>query len=315
MNFQQLRIVRETARRNFNLSEVAEALFTSQPGVSKHIKDLEDELGVELFVRKGKRLLGLTEPGKELLVIVERMLLDAKNIKNLAEQFSNRDEGQLVIATTHTQARYALPSVVTQFKQAFPKVHLVLHQGSPEEIAKMMLEGQADIGIATEALGEVPDLVSFPFYQWRHAVIVPDGHPLAKVEALTLAAIAEHPLVTYHQGFTGRSRIDAAFAEAGLLPDVVMSALDADVIKTYVELGLGVGIIASLSFDPERDRGLRKLAGDDLFPINTTHIAIRRGHYLRGFAYRFVELCSPTLTETLVRATVQTNNRGGEAEL
>ena len=300
MNFQQLRIIRETVRRDFNLTEVANALFTSQSGVSKHIKDLEDELGVELFVRKGKRLLGLTAPGKELVVMVERMLLDAANIKRLAEQYSTRDEGQLTVATTHTQARYALPKVVTEFKRAFPKVHLKLHQGSPGEIVQMLLDGEADIGVATEALAEVAELASFPYYGWHHSVIVPAGHPLEAVQPLTLAAIAEFPVITYHEGFTGRARIDQAFAAAGLVPDVVISALDADVIKTYVELGLGVGILAAMAFNPARDGELRELESAHLFPQNVTRIAVRRGHYLRGFAYRFIALCAPELSEEKV---------------
>ena len=310
MNFQQLRIIRETVRRNFNLTEVANALFTSQSGVSKHIKDLEDELGIELFVRKGKRLLGLTDPGKELVVMVERMLLDAGNIKRLAEQYSNRDEGRLTVVTTHTQARYALPKVVAAFKQAYPKVHLRLHQGSPEEIASMLRDGQADIGIATEALADAAELASFPFYSWHHSVIVPAGHPLEAVQPLTLQAIAEFPLITYHEGYTGRSAIDKAFAAAGLTPDVAMSAMDADVIKTYVELGLGVGIVASMAFQPGREGELRQLDCSHLFPANTTRIAVRRGHYLRGFAYRFIAMCSPTLTEASVRSHVAPAENG-----
>lgn len=309
MNFQQLRIIRETVRRNFNLTEVANALFTSQSGVSKHIKDLEDELGIELFVRKGKRLLGLTDPSKELVSIVERMLLDAKNIKHLAEQFSNRDEGQLTVATTHTQARYALPEVVTQFKKSFPKVHLKLHQAGPPEIVDLLLDGQADIGIATESIEGVPELVSFPYYTWHHAVIVPAGHALEQLQPLTLEAIAEYPIVTYHEGFTGRGRIDRIFSDAGLSPDIVMSALDADVIKTYVELGLGIGIIASMAYVPQRDSNLRLLECQHLFAQNTTRIAIRRGHYLRGFAYRFIELCSQELSEIRVREALQSDKR------
>jgi LysR family cys regulon transcriptional activator len=303
MNFQQLRIIRETVRQNFNLTEVANALFTSQSGVSKHIKDLEDELGVELFIRKGKRFLGMTDPGKELLVIVERMLLDAGNIKRLAEQFSQRDEGQLTIATTHTQARYALPQVVTAFKRAYPKVHLVLLQASPDELVRLLLSGEADIGIATEAVADEGELVSFPYYEWQHCVIAPPEHPLHK-QPLTLEALAEYPIVTYHQGFTGRARIDRAFAEAGLVPDIVMAALDADVIKSYVELGLGVGIVASMAVDPLRDRELAVVRGEPLFGAQTTRIAIRRGHYLRSFAYRFIELCSDGLSEETVRRSL-----------
>lgn len=305
MNFQQLRIIRETVRQNFNLTEVANALFTSQSGVSKHIKDLEDELGVELFVRKGKRLLGLTEPGQELVGIVERILLDTQNIKKLGEQFSNKDKGQLSVATTHTQARYALPKVVTEFKKEFPKVNLVLHEASPTEIVAMLLSGQADIGIATEALQDSDELSTFPYYSWHHGVVVPAGHPLESERKLTLEAIAEFPLITYQQGFTGRGRIDEAFAKATIEPEIVMAALDADVIKTYVELGLGIGIIASMAFEPGHDPHLRLLDAKHLFEKNTSRIAVRRGTYLRGYAHRFVQLCSPVLTESAIRSATE----------
>jgi len=301
MNFQQLRIIREAVRCNFNLTEVGNALFTSQSGVSKHIKDLEDELGVELFVRKGKRLLGLTDPGRELLEIVERILLDANNIKNLVEQYSHRDEGQLTVVATHTQARYSLPKVITDFKKSFPKVHLKLHQAGPAEIVTLLLSGEADIGVATEALHDVKQLDTFPYYTWHHALIVPVGHPLERVQPLTLQALAEYPIVTYHEGLTGRAKIDRAFAAAGVLPDISMSALDSDVIKTYVELGLGIGIVASMSFNAVKDTELHLLQCDHLFEANTTYIALRRGHYLRSFAYRFIELCSPKLDEATIR--------------
>ncbi|ADL55930.1 CysB family HTH-type transcriptional regulator [Gallionella capsiferriformans] len=304
MNFQQLRIIREAVRCNYNLTEVGSALFTSQSGVSKHIKDLEDELGVELFVRKGKRLLDLTDPGRELLQIVERILLDANNIKNMVEQYSQRDEGQLTVVATHTQARYALPKVITDFKKTYPKVHLKLHQASPNEIVTMLLSGEADIGMATEALADVTKLDSFPFYTWHHAVIVPVGHPLEQVKPLTLQALAEYPIVTYHEGLTGRAKIDQAFLDAGVTPDISMSALDSDVIKTYVELGLGIGIIASMAFNPAKDSDLRLLQCEHLFGVNTTYIALRRGHYLRSFAYRFIELCSPKLDEAVIRAGI-----------
>src|SRR5262245_24339854 len=230
MNFQQLRIVRETVRRNFNLTEVANSLFTSQSGVSKHIKDLEDELGVELFVRRGKRLTGLTDPGKEMIAVVERILVDTANIKRLGEQFSNREQGQLVIATTHTQARYVLPHVVAGFRLAYPKVRLTLHQGSPTEIAAMVGGGDADIGLCTETLRDAPSLTTFPFYSWHHGVAVPKGHALERVRPLTLEAISEWPIITYHEGFTGRQNVDQTFAEAGLEPDIVMSAMDTDVL-------------------------------------------------------------------------------------
>ena len=313
MNFQQLRIIREAVRRNFNLTEVANALYTSQSGVSRHIKDLEDELGVELFVRRGKRLLGLTGPGQELVPIVERLLLDAKNIKRLADQFSQRDEGDLTIATTHTQARYALPPVVVKFKEAFPNVRMILHQASPKEIMSMLLEGSADIGVATEALEDNPEIAAFPYYSWEHAVIVPAGHPLAADEPMTLEKIAEWPIITYDAGFTGRPHIDAAFQAAGIEPDIVMTALDADVIKTYVELGLGVGIIASMAYDGSRD-SVKLLASENLFARNTSRIAVRRGRYLRGYAYKFIELCSPELTEMAVRTKLAPEDNGVASE-
>ena len=273
--------------------------------MSKHILDLEDELGIELFVRKGKRLLGLTEPGKELLAIVERILLDTKNIKQLGEQYSQTDKGQLTIATTHTQARYALPKVVGQFKQRFPKVHLALHQGSPQEIVEMLLDGRADIGIATEALDQQSELVTFPYYSWQHTAVAPKGHPLEGKANISLEDIAEYPIVTYHEGFTGRKSIDATFAKIGITPDIVMSALDADVIKTYVELGLGIGVIASMAYQIDRDSKLTLLDTATLFEKNTTQIALRKGYFLRGFAYEFIELCSPDLSEAKIKAALK----------
>ena len=301
MNFQQLRVIREAARRQFNLTEAATALNTSQSGVSKHIKDLEDELGVELFIRKGKRLLGLTEPGEEVLAVAERILTDAASIKKLGQQYAARGAGHLTIATTHTQARYALTDVVRQFRAAFPKVRLSLHQGSPPEIAHMVANGDAEIGIATETLSLTPQLATFPYYDWSHGIIVPKGHELESARPLTLEAIAEHPIITYHEGFTGRRNIDGAFEAAGLSPDIVMSAMDTDVLKTYVALGLGVGIIASVGFQDTCDRDLQFLPAAELFPTNTTWIAVRRGGFLREFAYRFIELCSSELDEATVK--------------
>lgn len=305
MNFQQLRFVREAVRRNFNLTDVAAALYATQPGVSRAIKELEDELGVELFVRRGKRLIGLTEPGRALIDVVDRMLTDAQNLRNIAERFSADESGSLVLATTHTQARYALPPVIKQFKARYPRVHLGLHQGSPQQIADMVSKGQADIGISTEALNSFPDLVTFPCYTWHHAVIVPAGHPLAGVKPLTLEAIAEHPVITYDEAFTGRSHIDAAFAQAGLAPDIVLTAIDADVIKTYVEVGLGVGIVASMAFDPARDQSLELLDAAHLFEPNTTRLGVRRGSFLRGYATEFIRLFAPGVNESDLKAVFE----------
>ena len=292
MNFQQLRIIRETVRQNFNLTEASAALYTSQSGVSKHIKDLEDELGVQLFVRKGKRLLGLTEPGQALLNIVERMLIDADNIKRLADDFNQKDESTLTIATTHTQARYVLPPIVNLFKKEFPKVHLILQQGSPLEIAEMLLNGEADIGIATESLTTEENLISVPYYTWHHSIITPPNHPLTQQKDIQLTDLAKYPLITYHGGFTGRSKIDQAFTDAKIDADIVMSALDADVIKTYVELGMGVGIVHDVAYDQERDYRLEQIE-TELFGTNTTWIAVRKSHLLRGYGYEFISLCSP----------------------
>lgn len=305
MNLQQLKIVRETVRQDFNLTAVAEALYTSQPGVSRHIRDLEDELGVELFLRRGKRLLGLSEPGKELLVLVERMLIDANNIKRLADQYSQVDIGQLTIVTTHTQARYSLPPIVNQFRSLYPKVHLHLHQGSPSEINQMLLDGQADIGIATEVLGNENDLIALPFYSWRHCVVVNRDHPLAALTHPTLKDVADYPVITYHEGFTGRLKVDQAFEKAGLNPEIAISALDADVIKTYVDLGLGVGVIASMAFNPDNDRTLKVLELSDEFPLNTTCIAVRKGNYLRSYANKFIELCNSELGERKLKELLQ----------
>ncbi|EPF77329.1 CysB family HTH-type transcriptional regulator [Acinetobacter rudis] len=294
MNFQQLRIIRETVRQNFNLTEASAALYTSQSGVSKHIKDLEDELGVQLFVRKGKRLLGLTEPGQALLSIVERMLIDADNIKRLADNFNKVDEGTLTIATTHTQARYVLPPIVNAFKQLFPKVHLVLQQASPVEITELLLLGEVDIGIATESLTNEDNLASIPFYNWKHSIILPQDHPLAQLEPeqITLEKLAEYPIITYHGGFTGRSKIDLSFEQANLQANIVMAALDADVIKTYVELGMGIGIVNDVAYDLERDHRLKQIP-TELFGLNTTWIAVRKGHLLRGYGYEFISQCIP----------------------
>lgn len=308
MNFQQLRIIRETVRQNFNLTEAANVLLTSQSGVSKHIRDLEDELGFEIFVRRGKRLLGLTDPGREVAAAVERILLETQNLEDLSSNIAKRDSGSLVVATTHTQARYSLPTVIAEFKKAFPDVRLTLKQLSPKDIASVLLEGRADVGIATDTLEHNADILTFPFFSWEHAVVVPKAHPLTRQKKVTLDAVAAHPIITYDEGLTGRARIDHAFQEHGLVPEVAMMALDADVIKAYVELGMGVGIIAAMAFDPVRDAALRLLSTPGLFETNTSSIAVRRGRFLRGYVYRFIEMCAPDITESRVRAAERAAN-------
>jgi LysR family cys regulon transcriptional activator len=300
MNFQQLRALREAVRHGFNLTSAAENLHTSQPGVSKQIKELEGELGVTVFVRHGKRLVGLTEPGQAVLAIAERILEDAENLRRVGREFTTADVGTLTVATTHTQARYALPKVVSEFRRRFPKVRLVLHQGNPPQLAQMVLAGDADLAIATEALDHYAGLLALPGYTWSHCVVVPALHPLLGMGKLTLEALSHYPIVTYDPAFSGRTHIDEAFTAHGLTPDIVLSAIDADVIKTYVELGLGVGIIASVAFDQERDRNLISLDAAHLFPPNTTRVAIRRGRNLRGFAFAFIELFSPKLTRSVI---------------
>ncbi|MGE5453078.1 MAG: CysB family HTH-type transcriptional regulator [Acidobacteriota bacterium] len=306
MNFQQLRSVREAVRQGFNLTEVAQVLHTSQPGVSRQIRELEDELGIELFIRVGKRLTGLTEPGAQVLPIIERLLADSDNLRNAARDFSAHDSGPLSIAATHSQARYALPAAVRDFRQLYPQVTLSLHQGSPKQIAEMLLSGEADVAIATEALAQYDQLVTLPCYRWTHSVVVPIGHPLLDGQALTLERLAKYPLVTYDAGYTGRSHIDQAFDRAGIHPSIVLTAMDADVIKTYAELGLGVGIVASIAYDEERDRTLRAIDVGHLFAVNMTRLAFRRGAFLRGYVYAFIETFAPPLTRQVVEQAAAT---------
>jgi LysR family cys regulon transcriptional activator len=304
VNFQQLRSVRETVRQGFSLTGVAAVLHTSQPGVSRQIRELEEELGIELFHRAGKRLTGLTPPGQAVLPIIERLLLEADNLKRAGEDFVSQGRGTLTIAATHSQARYALPPAVRDFSAAHPEVVLRLHQGSPKQVAEMLLSGEADIGVATEALAQYAELVALPSYRWTHAVVVPQGHKLAALaaqgEALTLEQLARYPIITYEPGYTGRTHIDEAFQRRGLGLNIVLSAMDADVIKTYVELGMGVGIIASMAFDDARDAALQALDAGHLFASNMTRVAVRRGAFLRGYAYEFISCFAPPLTRTRV---------------
>lgn len=300
MNLQQLRYLREIERQGLNISGAADALYTSQPGVSKQIKLLEEELGIDIFVRSGKRIVAITEPGKAILGIARRILQETDNLKQVGQEFQEQESGHLTIATTHTQARYALPPVVKQFIKRYPKVTLGLHQGNPTQIAEQVLDGEADVAIATESLSLYDELITLPCYEWHHCVVVPPRHPLLEEKRLTLAKIAQYPIITYDFAFSGRGKIDEAFARAGIEPNIALTAIDADVIKTYVELGLGIGILAEIAFIPERDRHLRSIAAKHLFGANTTRLAIRKNEYLRGYTYDFIQLFAPHLTRDVV---------------
>jgi LysR family cys regulon transcriptional activator len=293
MNIQQFRYVSEVARRGLNVSEAAAALHTSQPGVSKQIRALEEELGAAIFVRQGRRFTAITDAGRELVAAIDRILAEVANLKAVGDEFAHHAKGQLAVAVTHTQARYALPAVVTAFKKRFPDVKLKLLQGNPHQLARMVVTGEADVAIATEALDEYPELTTLPCYQWHHCVVVPEGHPLAKVKPLTLEAIAAYPIVTSDPTFAGRTAVDRSFAARHLAPEIVLTALDSDVIKSYVVLGLGVGVISSRAFRKANDAGLRALDCDHLFPTQTTRLAYRRGGYLRSYTVEFIKLFAP----------------------
>jgi LysR family transcriptional regulator, cys regulon transcriptional activator len=304
MKLQQLRYLTEVARRGLNVSEAADALHTSQPGVSKQIRALEDELGVQVFARHGKRLVSVTEPGKAVIAIAERILAEAHNLRRAGEEFANDKLGTLTVAATHTQARYALPKAVASFKRRYPNVQLHIHQGNPTQICEQVLEGEADLCVATEAIEQYPELVSMPVYQWNRCVVVPARHRLLKVKPLTLDQLAAYPIVTYDFAFANRSLVEKAFESRGLQANVVLTALDSDVIKTYVELGLGVGILAKMAFDPQRDRSLRAIDASHLFESSTTRLGIKRNAYLRRYAYEFIELFAPHLPRTVVERAV-----------
>jgi LysR family cys regulon transcriptional activator len=307
MNLQQLRYLNEIVKNDLSISAAAATLYTSQPGISKQIKLLEEELGIDIFVRNGKRLAALTDPGKVIAEVAARMLLDAANLKQVGQEFKNQQAGELTIATTHTQARYALPPVVKQFIQHYPEVKLGLHQGNPTQIAEQVLSGEADIGIATESLALYDELVTLPCYEWHHCVVVPPKHPLLLEKRLTLKKLAQYPIITYDFAFTGRNKINQAFNEAGITPNIALTAIDADVIKTYVELGMGVGIVAQMAFVPERDKKLKMIDAGHLFEASTTRIAIRKNQYLRGFGYYFIELFAPHLTRKIVSQALHQN--------
>ena len=305
MNLHQFRFVREAVRQNFNLTEAAKALYTSQPGVSKAIIELEDELGVEIFTRHGKRVRSLTEPGRIILASVERILQEVESLKRVGKDFAAQDQGNLIIAATHTQARYSLPAAIAEFKRRFPKVHLSILQGSPTQVAEMVMHDHADIAIATEAISNYKELVSLPCFQWHHVAIMPADHALLQRKQLSLEDLAQYPLITYEAAFAGRTKINEAFARRNLTPDVVLEAIDADVIKTYVELGLGVGIMADIAFNAERDKHLRAMPVGHLFGTNLTRIALKQGAYLRSYVYTLVELLSPSLTRKLIEQALK----------
>jgi LysR family cys regulon transcriptional activator len=307
MKLQQLRYLVQVAKSGLNVSDAAEALHTSQPGISKQIRLLEDELGVEIFVRHGKRVIEITEPGRTILDIAQRVLKEADNLKQAGKEFASETTGSLTIATTHTQARYALPQVIKRFVATYPEVRLSLHQGSPIQIAQAVVNGEADLVIATEGIAQFEELVMLPCYQWNRCVIAPPKHPILKQQPLTLQAITQYPLITYDFAFTGRSAMQHAFDQKGLVPNVVLTAIDSDVIKTYVALGLGIGILAAMAFDAKEDKGLRAIDAAHLFEPSATRVGIRRNTYLRGYVYDFVQMFAPHLT----RAAVDSAMHGG----
>lgn len=307
MKLQQLRYLIEIERQNLNVSAAADALFTSQPGVSKQIRLLEDELGVTIFERSGKRLTHITAPGRIVLDIANRILRETQNLTRVGQDFTG-DNSTLSIATTHTQARYTLPPVIQQFMQRHPSIRLHLQQGSPAQVSQWLIEGKADMGIATEALDQHSELLTLPCYQWSHLVVAPKGHPLVAQSvqgAPTLATLASYPLITYDATFTGRSHIDRSFERQDIAPNIILTAIDSDVIKTYVSLGLGVGIIAEMAFDPLRDESLVAIPAAHLFEANTTRLGFRRDVWLRGFEYDFIELLAPQLTQRVVAAALK----------
>ncbi|MBA1262131.1 HTH-type transcriptional regulator CysB [Stutzerimonas stutzeri] len=309
MKLQQLRYIWEVAHHDLNVSATAQSLFTSQPGISKQIRLLEDELGVEVFARSGKHLTRVTPAGERIITTAGEILRKCESIKQIAQEFSNEKKGTLSIATTHTQARYALPRVISRFISQYPDVSLHMHQGTPLQIAEMAADGTVDFAIATEGLELFGDLVMMPCYRWNRCVVVPQGHPLAKLEKLTLEALAEHPIVTYVFGFTGRSKLDEAFSHQGLSPKVVFTAADADVIKTYVRLGLGVGIVAQMAVDARLDPDLVVLDASELFEASVTKIGFRRGTFLRGFMCDFIEAFAPHLDREMLDKAVKCRNK------
>jgi len=295
MNLHQFRFVQEAVKRNLNLTEVAKSLHTSQPGVSKAILELEEELGIEIFGRHGKRLKRVTEPGEHVLKSIDIILREVNNLKRIGEQYSAQDSGTLSIATTHTQARYVLPLPVAQLRSAYPNVNISLHQGAPDQVARMVLDETAEIGIATESLSDYPELITLPCYEWEHVLVLPKDHPLASVADLQLSDLVNEPIITYHPSFTGRTRIDKAFAAQHLTPRIALEAIDSDVIKTYVRLGMGVGIVAEMAVRDITDEDLLVRPAGHLFGRNLARIAFKKQAYLRQFVFEFAQLLNPEL--------------------
>ncbi len=300
MNLQQLRFIHEVSRRGLSISEAAEALFTAQPGISKQIRQLEQELGFDIFVRHGKRLVGITDPGRVVLSIAERVLRDTRSLLQVGDEFAGETAGRLAIATTHTQARYVLPGVIRDFVRQFPQVRLSIRQGDPRQVCAMVLDGSADLAIVTEDVEPPDDMVMLPCSQWNHCIVAPPDHAILRKQPLTLEAVARHPVVTYDGAFTGRSRINKAFLGRGLKPNVVLTALDSDVIKTYVAMGLGVGILARMAYDARQDHNLGMLEAAHLFESSTTRIGLRKRTWLRGYVYTFVERFAPHLSRDMI---------------
>lgn len=315
MKLQQLRYIWEVARHDLNVSATAQSLYTSQPGISKQIRLLEDELGVEVFARSGKHLTRVTPAGEAILEVAGDILRKVESIKQVAQEFSDEKMGSLDLATTHTQARYALPVTINHFMKKYPDVSLHMHQGTPMQIAEMAANGSVDFAIATEAMSHFNDLIMMPCYRWNRSVVVPKDHPLAQVSKLTLQDVAQFPIVTYVFGFTGRSKLDDAFKREGLEPKVVFTAVDSDVIKTYVRLGLGVGIIATMAFDEKQDQDLVCLDASHLFDYSTTKIGFRKGTFLRGYMYDFIQQFAPHLTPEVVRQVQSCSNRAEIEEI
>ena len=311
MKLHQLRYVHEVARQQLNISKAAEALHTSQPGISKQIQLLEDELGLQIFRRNGKRLVGITEPGRIILDMAERVMLDMQNIKRVGDDFTRTESGTLTVATTHTQARYRLPAAVKAFMEQYPEVRLNIHQGNPTQVAEQIVRGEADIGIATETISNYAEIVCLPCYQWNRCVVTPHGHPLLSDPPLTLKKLSSYPLITYDFAFTGGSLVSRVFEKEGVHPNVVLTAIDADVIKTYVTLGLGIGLLANMAYDKDRDTNLAVMDASHLFPPSTTYVGIRQDAYLRGYMYGFIQLLAPHFDRKAINEAIKAANKEG----